>query len=122
MARQDVRILKALVLGEEERGQSLYQVICFVTNFMKGDFISSDAMSKLRQKNPSTIRAPEEDKGKETFVMTSWLHLNRSSVISKHLKSLCNEASDFTYVRDVDLTAWSQLPGNFDSLFLKWSF
>lgn len=42
-------MLKALVLGEEERGQSQYQVMCFVTKFQKGDFISSDAMAKLRQ-------------------------------------------------------------------------
>jgi Transcriptional regulator, Out at first len=42
-------VLKALVLGEEERGQSQYQVMCFVTKFQKGDFISSDAMAKLRQ-------------------------------------------------------------------------
>lgn len=42
-------MLKALVLGEEERGQSQYQVMCFVTKFQKGDFITSDAMAKLRQ-------------------------------------------------------------------------
>jgi hypothetical protein len=46
---QDVQILKALVLGEEERGQSQYQVMCFVCHFQKEEFISSDAMSKLRQ-------------------------------------------------------------------------
>ncbi|KAK6636250.1 hypothetical protein RUM43_009908 [Polyplax serrata] len=44
-----VQILKALVLGEEERGQSQYQVMCFVCHFSKDDYISSDAMSKLRQ-------------------------------------------------------------------------
>ncbi|XP_061392392.1 out at first protein [Musca vetustissima] len=110
--RNEVRILKALVLGEEERGQNLYQVMCFVTKFNKGDFISSDAMAKLRQKNPSTIRTPEEDKGKDTFTMTSWVHLNRSQPISRHLVTLCNEALDATYVRDVDLKAWSELPGS----------
>lgn len=109
---QEVRILKALVLGEEERGQNLYQVMCFVTKFNKGDFISSDAMAKLRQKNPSTIRTPEEDKGKETFTMTSWVHLNRSMPITRHLVSVCGEAIDATYVRDVDLKAWSELPGS----------
>jgi hypothetical protein len=46
---QEVQILKALVLGEEERGQSQYQVMCFVCHFQKEEFISSDAMSKLRQ-------------------------------------------------------------------------
>lgn len=47
--RQEAQVLKALVLGEEERGQSQYQVMCFVTKFQKGDFITSDAMAKLRQ-------------------------------------------------------------------------
>lgn len=46
---QEVQVLKALVLGEEERGQSQYQVMCFVTKFQKGDFITADAMAKLRQ-------------------------------------------------------------------------
>lgn len=108
---QEVQILKALVLGEEERGQSQYQVMCFATKFNKGDFISSDAMAKLRQKNPHTIRTPEEDKGRETYTMSSWVQLNRSLSITRHLQSLCAEATDATYVRDVDLKAWAELPG-----------
>lgn len=108
---QEVQILKALVLGEEERGQSQYQVMCFATKFNKGDFISSAAMAKLRQKNPHTIRTPEEDKGRETFTMSSWVQLNRSLPITRHLQGLCAEAMDATYVRDVDLKAWAELPG-----------
>lgn len=49
LLKQEVQILKALVLGEEERGQSQYQVMCFVTKFIKSEFISTDAMAKLRQ-------------------------------------------------------------------------
>lgn len=110
---QEVQILKALVLGEEERGQSQYQVMCFATKFNKGDFISSAAMAKLRQKNPHTIRTPEEDKGRETYTMSSWVQLNRSLPITRHLQGLCAEATDATYVRDVDLKAWAELPGEF---------
>ncbi|XP_017006137.2 out at first protein [Drosophila takahashii] len=110
--RNEVQILKALVLGEEERGQSQYQVMCFATKFNKGDFISSAAMAKLRQKNPHTIRTPEEDKGRETFTMSSWVQLNRSLPITRHLQGLCAEAMDATYVRDVDLKAWAELPGS----------
>ncbi|CAG9797970.1 unnamed protein product [Chironomus riparius] len=109
--RSEAQVLKALVLGEEERGQSQYQVMCFVTKFQKGDFITSDAMAKLRQKNPSTIRTPEEDKGRENFTMTGWVNLERSSPISRHL-SICSEAKDSTYVRDVDLKSWAELPGS----------
>lgn len=46
---QEVQVLKALVLGEEERGQSQYQVMCFLTKLKNTDFISTDAMAKLRQ-------------------------------------------------------------------------
>ncbi|KAL5280639.1 oaf family protein [Megaselia abdita] len=110
--RNEVKILKTLVLGEEERGQSQYQVMCFVTKLQKGDFISADAMAKLRQKNPSTIRVPEEEKPKDYFTMSAWVNLNRSVPISRHLYGLCAEAFNSTYVRDVDLRAWSELPGS----------
>lgn len=46
---QEVQILKALVLGEEERGQFQYQVMCFLLHADKTEFISADAMAKLRQ-------------------------------------------------------------------------
>ena len=41
---------------EEERGvvEPKPQVLCFVTKFGKSEFISSDAMSKLRQVNTVT--------------------------------------------------------------------
>ncbi|EAT45104.1 AAEL003578-PA [Aedes aegypti] len=109
---EEVQVLKALVLGEEERGQSQYQVMCFVTKFQKGDFITADAMAKLRQKNPSTIRTPEEDKGKENYTMTGWVVLDRASPISRHISPLCSEAPEATYARDVDLKAWAELPGS----------
>ncbi|GLH05596.1 Out at first protein [Gryllus bimaculatus] len=82
--RNDVQILKALVLGEEERGQSQYQVMCFVCHFRKGDFISSDAMSKLRQKNPGTVRTAEEDRGRDNFTMELLLDVGRSALVSRH--------------------------------------
>lgn len=110
--RNEVQVMKALVLGEEERGQSQYQVMCFITKFQKSDFISSDAMAKLRQKNPSAIRQPEEDRGRENYTMTGWVEIERSTPISRHIPALCSEANNSTYVRDVDLKAWSELPGS----------
>ncbi|XP_035796069.1 out at first protein-like isoform X2 [Anopheles albimanus] len=110
--KSEVQVLKALVLGEEERGQSQYQVMCFVTKFQKGDFITADAMAKLRQKNPSTIRTPEEDRGKENYTMTGWVQLDRAAPISRHVAPLCAEAQESTYVRDTDLKAWAELPGD----------
>ncbi|XP_046686622.1 out at first protein-like, partial [Homalodisca vitripennis] len=116
---QEVQILKALILGEEERGQSQYQVMCFVCHIDKNEFISADAMSKLRQVNiqkcitkiPGTIRTPEEDRGRENFTMDLFVDVPRAAVISKHVPVLCAEAGDATYTRRVDIDLWSQLPG-----------
>lgn len=46
---QEIQIFKVVILPEEERGQTLIQTMCFVSRFAKSEFISSDAMSKLRQ-------------------------------------------------------------------------
>lgn len=109
--RFEVQILKALVLGEEERGQSQYQVMCFVCHIQKDEFISSDAMAKLRQKNPGTIRTPEEDRGLENFTMDVFVDVPRSAVISKHIVDLCSEAADATYTRRADIELWARQPG-----------
>ncbi|XP_012283839.1 out at first protein isoform X2 [Orussus abietinus] len=108
--RNEVQIIKALVLGEEERGQNQYQVMCFVNHFYKMDFISSDAMSKLRQKNPGTIRIAEEDRGHSNYTMDLFLDVSMSKVISKHVALLCAEAADSTYTRHEDLKQWNQRP------------
>ncbi|KAF6211066.1 hypothetical protein GE061_014179 [Apolygus lucorum] len=107
---QEVQILKALVLGEEERGQSQYQVMCFVCHVNKDEFISSDAMSKLRQKNPGTLRVPEIEKEKERFEMNMLMEVGRSAVISRHIATLCTEANDATYTRTADIESWASLP------------
>ena len=48
---QEVQVFRVFVPWEEERGLSepRPQVLCFITKFGKNEFISSDAMSKLRQ-------------------------------------------------------------------------
>lgn len=42
-------MLKTTVLGEMERGEKPIHILCFVLKFSPNEFISSDAMSKLRQ-------------------------------------------------------------------------
>lgn len=108
---QEVQILKALVLGEEERGQSQYQVMCFIFHFPKDAFISSDAMSKLRQKNPGTIRTPEEDRGRANYTMDYTVDLSRSAVLSPHITDLCSEASEASYTRYEDIQLWAAAQG-----------
>jgi hypothetical protein len=44
-----VQIFRIIRLGEQELDESLYHVLCFVIHLPKNEFISSDAMSKLRQ-------------------------------------------------------------------------
>lgn len=110
---QEVQILKALVLGEEERGQSQYQVMCFIFYFPKDAFISSDAMSKLRQKNPGTIRTPEEDRGRENYTMDYTIDLSKSSMISPHISETCSEAIGASYTRSEDVQMWATSQGEY---------
>lgn len=116
---QEVQILKALILGEEERGQSQYQVVCFIFHFEKESFISSDAMSKLRQKNPSTIRTPEEDLGRTNYTMDYTVVLPHSGLISPFIGDLCAEAGEATYTRHTDLMMWAAVQGTSENPLLR---
>lgn len=108
---QRVQILKSLILGEEERGQSQYQVMCFIFHYSKDSFIPSDAMAKLRQKNPSTIRTPEEDLGRTNHTMDYVVLLKHSSIISPHIAEVCAEAGVATYTLHEDVVKWATLQG-----------
>lgn len=46
---QKRKIFQVIVLGEMDRAESSYEAMCFVTQLKEEEFISSDAMSKLRQ-------------------------------------------------------------------------
>lgn len=46
---QDVKIFRALILGELEKGQNQFQALCFVTRLQHNEIIPSEAMAKLRQ-------------------------------------------------------------------------
>ncbi|MCL4132797.1 UNVERIFIED_CONTAM: hypothetical protein GTU68_040004, partial [Idotea baltica] len=102
----ELQIFRVILLGEEELGQNPYQAICLVTKLSKGDFISSDAMSKLRQKNPTTVRTPEGDHGTEEFSMDLSLDVEGSSFISPHIPSMCSGAHTLTYASERDLKQW----------------
>ncbi|KAG8180419.1 hypothetical protein JTE90_022768 [Oedothorax gibbosus] len=108
--RSEVQVFRVLVLGEEERGQSQYQVLCFITQLTKSDFISADAMSKLRQRNPGAVRQPEEDRPRETLDMDLIVEVDKSSIISPHLPQICEEAKGASYAREGDLRAWANTP------------
>lgn len=75
-------------------------------------------MSKLRQKNPGTIRIADEDRGHNNYTMDLFLDVTRSGVISKHVGSLCAEAAYTTYTRNEDLKQWVQRPGSSEAALL----
>ncbi|XKL65480.1 hypothetical protein PGB90_008900 [Kerria lacca] len=107
--KREVQVLKVFVLGEEERGQSQYQVMCFITHIPNDDFISSDAISKLRQKNPGTIRTAEENRGIMNKTMGILLYAFKVELLSKYAAALCSEAMDTTYTSYKDLEKWSKI-------------
>ncbi|XP_014671777.1 PREDICTED: out at first protein-like [Priapulus caudatus] len=111
----EIQVFKVLVLGEEERGESQFQVMCFVLRFMKNEFIATDAMSKLRQKNPGTIRNAEEDKGTEQHDLDLCVDVGQASVISPHLPVLCHDAKETTFARETDLKALAKPGGPKDA-------
>ncbi|KAG1678571.1 Out at first protein [Nymphon striatum] len=90
--RSGLQIFRVQILGEEERGQNGYQVFCFIFGLKSDDFIPSDAMSKLRQKNSGTIRLAEDDLGQEEYDFDVAVDLNKSSILSLHLQEMCYEA------------------------------
>ncbi|CAH0559928.1 unnamed protein product [Brassicogethes aeneus] len=116
--KNEVQVLKSLILGEEERGQSQYQVMCFIFHFPKDSFISSDAMSKLRQKNPGTIRTPEEDLGRTNRTMDYVVFVQHSGMISPYIPDLCAEAGTNVYARHEDIIKWAALQGISETSYL----
>ncbi|KAL4229088.1 hypothetical protein ACF0H5_012127 [Mactra antiquata] len=103
--KSNIQIFRIYVPWEEERGivQSKPQVLCFVTKFGKNEFISADAMSKLRQKNPTAVRTPEEDRGLERHTLNLLVTLDKASVLSPHLYNICHDAVDSTYAKETDI-------------------
>ena len=55
------------------------------------------------QKNPGATRHPEEDKGVESYQMDLMVDLSLSHLISPHIAQVCEDATDATYIRDMDL-------------------
>lgn len=102
--RKQSQIMRVIIPGEEELGQPLFQVLCFVTYF-NGDLIPPEAVMKLRQKHPGALRTAEEDQG--DLVQESPLYvtpnLPKLATISSHLPQLCKDArtTSYTSLQDV---------------------
>ncbi|XP_021945948.1 out at first protein [Folsomia candida] len=126
--KNEIQIIQTDVLGEEElTGDPPFMSYCFVTKFIKGDFIPPDAMTKLRQKNPWSIRIPERqlslsssesDATHPNSTLDSLLATGKhSDWISPHLKTICKES--VTYVNKLDLMSNFHENGNNSESFLR---
>lgn len=101
--RSKVTLTRYMVPGEEDLGQPLYQVFCFVSAY-SGDMIPSEAVTKLRQKLPGTVRLADENRG--TVVQDNPVRLNQSgfSAVSGQLSGLCREAAMTTFSSEHELS------------------
>ncbi|XP_045494686.1 out at first protein [Colias croceus] len=106
----EVESMKVIIPGEEELGQTGHQTLCFITHAAQADFIAPDAMAKLRQKNPGTVRVAEEDKGWRQTTATAWAG-RVTRLLSPAAARHCAAAKDRVYIRSADLTRWAPRPG-----------
>ncbi|XP_053729286.1 out at first protein homolog [Synchiropus splendidus] len=104
--RQNVKIFRALILGELERGQNQYQALCFVSRLNRNEIIPSESMARLRQKNPQAIRLAEERRGLEQLTMSAAVNLSRAAQLSSHIHNMCSEAHDAIYTQESDVKHW----------------
>ncbi|NXD97245.1 OAF protein, partial [Chaetorhynchus papuensis] len=104
--RQEVKIFRALILGELERGQSQFQALCFVTRLHRNEIIPSESMAKLRQKNPRTVRQAEEVRGLEHLSMDVAVNFSKGAQLSSHIHNVCAEAKEAIYTREEDVKFW----------------
>uniref|UniRef100_A0A8B9G574 Out at first protein homolog n=1 Tax=Amazona collaria TaxID=241587 RepID=A0A8B9G574_9PSIT len=104
--RQEVKIFRALILGELERGQSQFQALCFITRLHRNEIIPSESMAKLRQKNPRTVRQAEEVRGLEHLSMDVAVNFSKGAQLSSHIHNVCAEAKEAIYTREEDVKFW----------------
>lgn len=111
----EVQLLKVVMPGEEEWGQTQYQVLCFLTHSANSEFIAADAMAKLRQKNPGSVRVAEEERPTQRVHLDTWL--STRARLSPLLAQHCAEAPGTVYTSRAHLHKWSSRPG-MDSAWL----
>uniref|UniRef100_A0A8C3GM97 Out at first protein homolog n=1 Tax=Cairina moschata TaxID=8855 RepID=A0A8C3GM97_CAIMO len=106
VSNDEVKIFRALILGELERGQSQFQALCFVTRLHRNEIIPSESMAKLRQKNPRTVRQAEEVRGLEHLSMDVAVNFSKGAQLSSHIHNVCAEAKEAIYTREDDVKFW----------------
>lgn len=115
--KKDVKIFRALILGELEKGQNQFQALCFVTRLQHNEIIPSEAMAKLRQKNPRAVRQAEEVRSLEQLHMDVAVNFSLAGLLSPHLRNVCAEAAEAIYTRQDDVRFWTEQRGVDGSMF-----
>lgn len=111
--RNNLQIFRLVRLGEQDLNEQKVQTFCFVTRLPENEYISSDAMSKLTQKNPSTIRTAELDHGTELYEMDLEIRYDGPlTLLSQHLNKFCQQAERRIYASEKDLKLWTSSIGN----------
>jgi len=90
------------VPGEQDLTDEPYQVFCFISAY-SDDMIPSEAVTKLRQKHPGTVRVAEEHRGNTVQDNAVGLVISRASPLSVHIPGLCREAKSSTYSSQTEL-------------------
>ncbi|XP_063365625.1 out at first protein [Cydia amplana] len=106
----EVEAMKVVIPAEEELGQTGVQTMCFLTHAAQADFIAPDAMAKLRQKNPGTVRVAEEARGWRQTTATA-TGARAVALLSTPAARHCAQARDKVYLRQADLARWAPRPG-----------
>jgi len=103
--RMQTQVTRVMMLGEEELEEPAHQVVCFVSAFT-GDMIPPEAVMKLRQKHPGTVRIAESDEGEvvqDSQYLFKYSGKGNSYHISSHLAGLCKDAKQTTYTSSHEL-------------------
>ncbi|XP_042199778.1 out at first protein homolog [Callorhinchus milii] len=105
---QEVKIIRSLILGEMERGQSQLQGLCFITRLHRNELIPSESMAKLRQKNARAVRMAEEQRAPQHLYMDVAVNYSKALPLSMHIHNICAEARDAIYTREADAKHWME--------------
>lgn len=89
-----------------------WQIFCFLWPVESGEYISTDDMSKLRQKNPHTIRRAEDHLPNQFLTMIP-LSFSIPASLMLHFASLCG-ASKTRIFQSKSMIISAEVPSNLD--------
>lgn len=95
-----------LTSSEQELDYDSLHDLCFAVPLENDEFISTDAVSRLIQKNRGTIREAEYDKLDRIHLMDILLNTSMSSLVSPHLLENCHNSA-YTFLQKASLNTFN---------------